>query len=150
MSNHRHHARRFPTMGRMAETLRRSSRRLTGPRQAVLAVLSRARHPMSIKDIHSALPEGESDLATVYRSIAVLEELALVKRYDLGDGAARYELLEEGDDGHHHHLVCTQCAGVVEIDECAIAELEAQIAQRNGFIGVTHRLEFFGICPSCQ
>lgn len=149
MGNHRHTP-QVPDLGRVAEAFRRGSRRLTGPRQAVFEVLCRAQHPLSIKDIHSALPKGDSDLVTVYRSVALLEELHLVKRFDLGDGAARYELLREGDDGHHHHLVCTCCADVVEIEECAIMELEARIAARNGFKAVTHRLEFFGICPTCQ
>lgn len=144
------HARRHAQMGSVAQALRRSSRRLTAPRQAVLTVLGHSEHPMSIKEIFTALPRGESDLATVYRSVSMLEELGVVKRYDLGDGVARYELLGEGDDGHHHHLVCTRCSGVVEIQECVISELEARIAASNGFKAVTHRLEFFGICPACQ
>ena len=74
----------------------------------------------------------------------------MVKRFDFGDGVARFELVREGDDGHHHHLVCTRCAGIVEIEDCSLTELEARIAVRNGFKSVTHRLEFFGICPSCQ
>ena len=105
---------------------------------------------MSNKEIFAALPKGLCDLATVYRSLHLLEEMEMVKRFDLGDGVARFELLEEGDDGHHHHLVCTRCAGIVEIEECFMPELERQIGIRNGFRGVTHKLEFFGICPSCQ
>lgn len=105
---------------------------------------------MSNKEIFAALPKGEVDLATVYRSIHLLEEMGLVKRYDFGDGTARFELLAEGDDGHHHHLVCTQCAKVVEIEECFTEELENRIAMRNGFKAISHKLEFFGICPDCQ
>jgi Fur family ferric uptake transcriptional regulator len=74
----------------------------------------------------------------------------MVKRFDLGDGIARFELLVEGDDGHHHHLVCTRCTEVVEIDECGMDPLQGRIAEKNGFKSVTHRLEFFGICPKCQ
>lgn len=133
-----------------ADRLRRKSRKLTGPRQGILEVLCRQDHPVSAKEIFSALREGDCDLATVYRSIHLLENMGMLKRYDLGDGVARFELLREGDDGHHHHLVCTQCAEVVEIEECFMVELEQRIAERNGFKAVTHRLEFFGICPGCQ
>jgi Fur family ferric uptake transcriptional regulator len=80
----------------------------------------------------------------------LLEEMGMVKRFDFGDGAARFELVGEGDDGHHHHLVCTRCAEVVEIDECFSGEIESRIAAANGFKSVTHKLEFFGICPECQ
>ena len=105
---------------------------------------------MSSKDIFATLPRGDCDLATIYRSLHLLEEMGMVKRFDLGDGIARYELLEEGDDGHHHHLVCTRCAGVVELEDCSMRELEERIAADNRFTAVTHRLEFFGICAECQ
>jgi Fur family ferric uptake transcriptional regulator len=134
----------------LAERLRRCSRKATGPRQSILEILRRQAHPLSIKEIFAALPEGGGDLATVYRSMHLLEGMAMVKRFDLGDGVARFELLVEGDDGHHHHLVCTRCAGVVEIEDCFIHELESRVASRNGFKAVTHKLEFFGICPACQ
>ena len=130
--------------------LRQKSRKVTAPRQAILETLRRHRHPMSIKEIFSALDLGDCDLATVYRSMHLLESMAMVKRFDFGDGGARFELLAEGDDGHHHHLVCVQCAQVVEIEECFPHQLEKEIAHRNRFTEVTHRLEFFGRCPRCQ
>lgn len=130
--------------------LRRKSQRITGPRQAILDILRRRTHPCSIKEIFDSLPKGDCDLATVYRSMHLLENMEIVKRYDLGDGAARFELLEEGDDGHHHHLVCTKCSGIVEVEECFGQDLERKIANQSGFKAVTHKLEFFGICPECQ
>jgi len=105
---------------------------------------------MSNREIFAALPRGHCDLATVYRSMHLLESMGMVKRFDLGDHVARYELLGENDDGHHHHLVCTRCSEVIEIEECSMNELESRIAAHNGFKAVTHRLEFFGICPGCQ
>ena len=134
----------------LTERLRRRSRKITGPRQAILGLLRRQAHPLSIKEISEALPQHPCDLATIYRSIHLLEEMGMVKKFDFGDGTARFELLEEGDDGHHHHLVCTRCTEIVELDECSMRELEERIAARNGFKGVTHKLEFFGICPECQ
>ena len=134
----------------LAQKLRRGDRKLTGPRQAILDVLQRQRRPLSIKEIFAALPAGDCDLATVYRSMHLLEGLHIVKRFDLGDGVARFELLTEGDDGHHHHLVCTNCSDIVELQECFPEALEKNIASRSGFKDVTHKLEFFGLCPRCQ
>jgi len=141
---------RHPELSHLAERLRRKSRKLTGPRQALLELLRRHAHPMSIKEIFAALAKGDCDLATVYRSMHLLEEVGMVKRFDFGDGVARFELLTEGDDGHHHHLVCIRCSEVVEIEQCVMHDMEEQIATRNGFKAVTHKLEFFGICPECQ
>jgi Fur family ferric uptake transcriptional regulator len=134
----------------LAEQLRRKSRKLTGPRQSILGVLGRHRHPMTSKEIHAALGKGDCDLATIYRSMHLLEGMGMVKRFDFGDGVARFELIAEGEDGHHHHLICTKCSRVVEIEGCFSDELEREIAKRNGFKHVTHRLEFFGLCPACQ
>jgi Fur family ferric uptake transcriptional regulator len=130
--------------------LRRRLRKVTGPRQAILEILRQHPHPLTNREIFDALPRGQCDLATIYRAMHLLEQMGMVKRYDFGDRAARFELVREGDDGHHHHLVCTRCAQVVEIEDCALRALERQIASRNGFKSVTHKLEFFGICPRCQ
>jgi Fur family ferric uptake transcriptional regulator len=144
------HSHDSPGLPELTERLRSKMRKVTGPRQAILELMRHHAGPMSIKQIHQGLPTGDCDLATVYRSMHLLEEMGMVKRFDLGDGGARFELLAEGDDGHHHHLVCTRCSDVVEIEQCFPHELEKDIASRNGFKQVTHKLEFFGICPRCQ
>ena len=148
--SNRTHRRPHAELPVLAERLRQRSRKVTGPRQAILDILRRNTHPLSIKEIFSALPERDCDLATVYRSIHLLEGMAMVKRFDFGDGVARFELLPEGDDGHHHHLVCLRCSGVVEIEQCAVPDLDDRIALNSGFKAVIHKLEFFGICPDCQ
>jgi Fur family transcriptional regulator, ferric uptake regulator len=130
--------------------LRRQSRKITGPRAAILEILRAHAHPLTNKEIFSALPRGRCDLATIHRATRLLEEMGMVKRFDFGDGSARFELVGEGDDGHHHHLVCTRCAEVVEINECFPVKMESRIASKTRFKGVTHKLEFFGICPNCQ
>lgn len=134
----------------LTDELRRSERRVTGPRLAIIQILRQHRRPLSNKEIWDLLPEGYCDLATVYRSIHLLRRLGLVQRYDLGDGVARHELLDKGDDGHHHHLVCRQCSHVVEIDCCRLEEVERELARHSGFDRLAHRLEFSGICPDCQ
>ncbi|RME92974.1 MAG: transcriptional repressor [Verrucomicrobia bacterium] len=149
MANPGHSGRPTRSMSELAERLRRESRRLTGPRQAILEVLRQHRRPLSNKEILELLP-GDCDLATVYRAMHLLRRLGLVQRYDLGDGVARHELLAPDDDGHHHHLVCRRCARVVELEDCGLAAFEESLVARSGFTQVTHRLEFFGVCPDCQ
>ena len=56
----------------------------------------------------------------------------------------------EGGRSQGIHLVCVRCSQIVEIEDCFPAELEERIAVRNGFAGITHKLEFFGICPQCR
>lgn len=130
--------------------LRQHSRKVTGPRQAILDVLRRHQHPMTNREIHAVLGREGCDLATVYRNLHTLEDMGLVRRFDFGDGTARFELVSEEGDDHHHHLICTRCSLIVEIEECFPIELEEALARRHGFIGITHRLEFFGVCANCQ
>jgi Fur family transcriptional regulator, ferric uptake regulator len=144
---HRAHRANLP---QLADRLRKKARKVTGPRRAVLEILRAHPHPLSNKEIFALLPQKDCDLATVYRSVHLLEGMGMVKRFDFGDGVARYELLGEDDDGHHHHLVCVECSRVIEIEECPMRDLERQVATRNGFKAVIHRLEFFGVCPRCQ
>jgi len=147
---HNHGGCRTKSLAELASRLRGGERRLTGPRQAILAVLREAPHPLSSKEIHAALPRRECDPATVYRSLHLLEKLNMVQRFDLGDGVARFELQDPDGHDHHHHLVCRHCAAVVELDECDLDEFQQRVAAHSGFTLVSHRLEFFGLCPRCQ
>jgi Fur family ferric uptake transcriptional regulator len=131
------------------ERLRREARKITGPRQAILEALHRNLRLMTRKEIFAQLARQDCNLATVYRSVRLLEELGLVKRYDFGDGIARYELKAPDDSGHHHHLVCARCASVVKTDICIPPEIEERIARESGYCAISHRLEFFGLCPQC-
>lgn len=159
MKPHRHtsacphphdHGREQENLADLTGRLRQKALRITGPRQAILEILRQHPHPLTNKEILAALPKGECDLATVYRSMHLLQKMGMVKRFDFGDGAARFELVGAAKDEHHHHLVCTECSVIIEIDECFPREWENQIAARNGFKAVSHKLEFFGICPRCQ
>ncbi|MBI3192243.1 MAG: transcriptional repressor [Pedosphaera parvula] len=137
-------------LSELTARLRQRSRKITGARQSILEVLRRHPHPLTNREIFGALPPGHCDLATVYRSMHLLEGMGMVKRFDFGDGVARYELIGTEADGHHHHLICTKCSAVVELEECFHHEWEQAIATRHGFKAVTHKLEFFGVCPHCQ
>jgi Fur family ferric uptake transcriptional regulator len=147
-SQHCRHDGKPARVEELADRLRRSARKITGPRQCILAVLEQHAHPLAIREIFDLLPGRVCDLATVYRSMHLLLEHALVRKVEFGDGSARYELIRSGNS-HHHHLVCTDCREIVELDECFPKELEDTIARRSGFRAVTHRLEFFGVCPRC-
>jgi Fur family ferric uptake transcriptional regulator len=134
----------------LTNRLRRHSRKITGPRQAILKILHRQSRPLTTREILAAINDRKCDLATIYRAMHLLEKMQIVKRVHFGDGAVRFELAEDGNDGHHHHLVCTKCGAVVAIEECFLREIESRLATANGFTAVTHRLEFFGICSSCR
>jgi Fur family transcriptional regulator, ferric uptake regulator len=133
----------------IASHFQKNARKLTGQRQAILNLLQTQPHPLTPREIQARLTQGDCNLATIYRAMHLLKEMGLIHRYDFGDGIARYELAGMDCSSHHHHLICTQCATIVEINTCFPPEWEAKIAQEHGFRKITHKLEFFGLCPAC-
>ena len=127
--------------------MRANGQRVTGPRKAIVSMLIAEHGPFSAEEIFKKLPDGECDLVTVYRCLAAMEELDVVRRCDFGDGTYRYEI--NLSDHHHHHIVCRSCRAVQVIDLCVADALE-RIARQMGYSNVTHTLEIFGVCPKCQ
>jgi Fur family ferric uptake transcriptional regulator len=134
----------------VAGRLRRDARRMTGPRRAILRSLASAARPLSCREVHATLAPDLCDLVTVYRSLHLLEAMEAVQRFDLGDGVARYRLRRADGPGHCHHLVCRICSRVIELKECVLDAVECELAKESGYVGLSHRLQFFGVCPVCQ
>lgn len=129
------------------QTLRTNHHRVTEPRKAILGILTREHGPFTVEELHGRLKKGSCDLVTVYRNLAAMEEMDVVRRCDFGDGSYRYEI--NTGEHHHHHIICRNCHGVQTLDLCVADGLE-RIARQMGYAKVTHMLEIFGVCPKCQ
>ena len=135
------------------EQLRERGYKLTTQRQAILDVLQEheGEHltPEEIYElVKSRFPE--IGLATVYRTLILLNSMELANRLDLEDGFSRYEINKNREDHRHHHLICTQCGSVDEVEEDLLESLEEQILKKNGFIVKDHRVKFYGFCKKCR
>jgi Fur family ferric uptake transcriptional regulator len=82
-------------------------------------------------------------LATVYRAVAAMEAAGFVERLGTRDGAALYARCAH--DGHHHHLMCTNCGAVTDV-KCTI---DTHLSESNGFNVTGHRLVLYGLCGRC-
>jgi Fur family ferric uptake transcriptional regulator len=127
--------------------LKSAGLRITQPRVAILEALIRRNAPASIEQLHRDLASDACDLVTVYRCLAVFEELGLVRRCFFHNGAGLYEI--NLDDSHHYHIVCKVCGKVERIDATLTDTTERMLRER-GYDQVTHLVEFFGICPDCR
>lgn len=118
----------------------------TKPRLAVFDALS-AHDRLSIAALHKACPA--IDRATIYRTVALLEQLGIVQRLQQG---WKYQLeLSAAYSHHHHHLLCNACGAITEIHEnAAIEESIEHIAKQNGYLLLDHQIEIRGICAGCQ
>jgi Fe2+ or Zn2+ uptake regulation protein len=91
--------------------------------------------------------------SSVYRNLGALEQAGVVRRVVTGEGFGRYELAEDLT-GHHHHVVCSSCGAMEDVDfpPSFEAKLESQlgtVADRTGFSAVSHRLDLIGLCRAC-
>jgi len=127
--------------------LKSAGLRITKPRIAIIEALIRRNRPVSIEQLHQDLADDACDLVTVYRCLAVFEQLGLVRRCFFHNGTSLYEI--GIDDAQHYHIVCREC-GKVERIEASVGESITLALQERGYAKVTHMLEFFGICADCQ
>jgi Fur family ferric uptake transcriptional regulator len=127
--------------------LKSAGLRITQPRIAILETLIRRGNPATIEQIHQDLASDACDLVTVYRCLAVFEELDLVRRCFFHNGTSLYEI--NLNDSRHHHIVCKSCGKVERVDVCLTESIEGMLRER-GYAQVTQMLEFFGVCPDCQ
>jgi Fur family transcriptional regulator, ferric uptake regulator len=135
----------------VAAKLQAAGQRYTPRRRALVDLLAGAGQPVTIPEILAADPSLAQSSA--YRNLAVLEHARVVHRLVTNEGFARYELSEELTT-HHHHLVCSSCGMVEDVEIPARLERSMEralslIADDTGFSAVSHRLDLIGICRSC-
>lgn len=95
----------------------------------------------------------EIGLATVYRTIQLLNELHLIDRINFDDGFVRYEMgssVGQEPKHHHHHLICEKCHKVISFRDDLLEELEEKIAETTGFFVVNHEVKLYGYCKECR
>ena len=129
----------------MIDQLRSRQVRLTGPRRAVLSLLEKERLPLSAKEVWEKIPAPKSDLVSVYRILERFGKEGIVSQVQLGDHMARFELLR----GHHHHVRCTGCGKVADVDLC-IKDIEKKVQRQSGFHIAFHDLQLTGFCARCS
>ena len=53
-------------------------------------------------------------------------------------------------DAHHHHLTCSRCHRVVEVEQCGLGSWLDEVSSRHGFVATDHRVEITGLCAGCR
>ena len=117
--------------------------KMTGQRRMIARVLSESSDHPDVEELYrrAVALDARVSIATVYRTVRLLEEKGILERHDFGGGRARYEPTEHG---HHHHLIDVDTGKVIEFAEPDHERLAQEIAARLGFDLVGHRLELFG------
>ncbi|PCI56733.1 MAG: transcriptional repressor [Alphaproteobacteria bacterium] len=116
--------------------------KMTGQRRVILQVLGTADDHPSVEDVYDRAKALDSSIsiATVYRTLSLLDEMELVVRHEFQEGYSRYEVNSE----HHHHLVDLETGQVIEFQNEELEKLKEKIARDLGYELIDHRLELYG------
>ncbi|SEW31926.1 Fur family transcriptional regulator, ferric uptake regulator [Cognatiyoonia koreensis] len=127
---------------KMTKALRQAGVRVTKQRIALLAVLGEADDHPDAEELlrRTKRVEPGMSLATVYRTLSVLEAEGVVHRHSFEGGGARFET---ADQSHHDHIVDLDSGEVFEFNSAKIEQLQTEIAREMGYEVIHHRMELY-------
>ena len=133
----------------LAETIRRSGRRLTLQRQLVLDAVERARHHVTAEEIARRVRAKYPGIgpSTVYRNLQALEELGYVIHTHLDDRVTRWH---RADTHPHGHLVCRSCGGETEVRTEVLVAMARRIKADYRFEADLAHSAIVGLCRRCR
>lgn len=113
------------------------------------AFVDAGRH-LSVEELHEHVRKSNPRIgyATVYRTMKLLTEAGLAEERRFEDGFTRYEY--SASQWHHDHLICTACGKIIEFENERIEQLQQDVARKNRFKVLSHKLELYGLCSECQ
>jgi len=133
----------------MLKRLRERQFRITPQRIAILKVLAFSSEHPTVDRIYEQVKSDfpTTSLATVYKTVTLLKELKEVLELGFPEGSNRYD----GNRPYPHpHVICLKCKKIVDPDLSGLQDMTLEIVKETGFKIMNHRLDFFGLCPSCQ
>ena len=122
--------------------------KLTDQRRIILKVLSESKerygesdHP-DVDELYNRVSKIDTkiSIATVYRTVKILEEAGILMKHDFKAGKARYEI---NDD--HNHLIDIKTGEIIEFVDLEIEKLQKKAAEKYGYELVDHKLELYGV-----
>lgn len=138
-------------MPELKQHLNEKGLRLTSQRQAVVEAVekNKGKH-LSSNEIFELVKENHPSigLATIYRTLPLLEKMKLLNKICLDDGCVRYESYTPKDE-EHHHLICMTCGAVYEVEEDLLGIKEKQIIMENHFSIKSYMVKLYGYCALC-
>lgn len=124
--------------------------KVTRQREEIAKTFLDSPHHLSAEELYRQIQKAhpELGLSTIYRTLKLLVESGLASRREFGDGITRYEPTSGGQ--HHDHLICINCGAIIEFENQKIEELQNEVAEKNDFTVLRHKLELYGYCQKCR
>ena len=131
--------------------LKRFGLKYTKQRELLLKALYNSGEHFTPESLCSSIRELDTEanigIATVYRSLKLLEDNGLVTSINLGAAGKIYELANKP---HHDHMICKNCNLIIEFEDPEIERLQVKAAKKYDFKLSGHLMQLYGLCSSCQ
>jgi len=131
--------------------LKNNTLKFTKQRELILNFLYENDDHYTPEDIYILLkkeyPSINIGIATVYRTLTLLEESGIASSISFGAQGKKYEL---GLKKHHDHLICTACGEIIEFFDETIEAQQEKIAKQFSFKMTDHTMKIVGLCKNCQ
>lgn len=123
----------------------------TKQREILLKTLYNSSYHFTPESLNMHIKEKYPDLnigiATIYRTLNLLENARMVTSISFGAQGKKFELANKP---HHDHIICKSCGKIVEFTDQEIENKQLEIAQKNGFALTSHLMQLYGICEKCS
>ena len=136
------------TQTELSGILRANGCKVTPQRLAIYDMLSKTvEHPTAetiykeLKPLYPAM-----SLATVYKSVEVLEKINVIQVLNMGEDSFRYD----ANVSKHFHIKCLHCGKVMDVPAQDLQPFVEALEHKNQFNITGHQVYFYGICPDCQ
>ena len=135
----------------LLDALQERGYRVTAPRRLIIEELCSAERSLTPQELYAALharhPLSGVGLTTVYRTLDLLVELGAAQRFAQPNHEDKYIFCSQR---HHHHMICSRCGYVEEVEGCLMPLVEAALRRDTRFQINDHSLDFYGLCQDCQ
>jgi Fur family peroxide stress response transcriptional regulator len=130
------------------EGLRKKGYKATSQRIAICQFALRGRNHQTAHRIYGEVKAVHPtvSLATVYKTLHVLNELRLVQELPFAEGETRFDSYVRP----HANLVCQGCGNISDVDDPATQEMVSRIAAKARFTLTGQRLDIYGLCEKCD
>jgi len=131
--------------------LKNNTLKFTKQRELILKFLYENDGHFTPEDIYMLIkkeyPDVNIGIATVYRTLTLLENEGSASSISFGAQGKKYEL---GLKNHHDHLICTSCGEIIEFFDETIEAQQELIAKKFNFLMTDHTMKIIGLCEKCQ
>ena len=133
-----------------AQRLRDAGYKLTHARLTVLAVLEDDDGHLTSTEVLERVTHLDPSIgrASVFRTLDLFTHLSIIRpTYIDSSVTPTYVFMP---NGHHHHIICTNCNRVIEFEDCGLDALTSELETRLNVHLTGHLLEFYGVCENCD